>query len=111
MTVAVERNGAAARFTVTDTGIGMEPGDLDRVFTTFYQSDRSLDRTAGGLGLGLALVKGLVDLHGGTVRRTAAAPVVGANSASNWRFAPRRRRSWLSRSRQSSGSEGLIVSW
>jgi PAS domain S-box-containing protein len=71
VTVALERDRSLARFKVTDTGIGMEPGDLDRAFTTFYQSDRSLDRTAGGLGLGLALVKGLVDLHGGTVRATS----------------------------------------
>jgi PAS domain S-box-containing protein len=70
--VAIDRERSMARFTVTDTGIGMEPGDLDRAFTTFYQSDRSLDRTAGGLGLGLALVKGLVDLHGGTVRASSA---------------------------------------
>jgi PAS domain S-box-containing protein len=68
VTVQLERNGSQARFKVTDTGIGIEPANLHRVFNTFFQSDRSLDRTAGGLGLGLALVKGLVDLHGGRVR-------------------------------------------
>jgi PAS domain S-box-containing protein len=52
---------------VIDTGIGMEPEVVARVFETFSQADRSLDRSRGGLGLGLALVKGLVELHGGTV--------------------------------------------
>jgi PAS domain S-box-containing protein len=52
---------------VEDTGIGMEPDILARLFQPFSQADRSLDRSQGGLGLGLALVKGLVDLHGGQV--------------------------------------------
>ncbi len=71
VTLAVERNDSTARLKVTDTGIGIEPENLRRVFNTFYQLDRSLDRTTGGLGLGLALVKGLVELHGGTVRATS----------------------------------------
>jgi PAS domain S-box-containing protein len=52
---------------VRDTGIGIAPENISRIFTTFYQSDHSLDRALGGLGLGLALVKALVDLHGGQV--------------------------------------------
>ncbi|MEO5771702.1 MAG: PAS domain S-box protein [Burkholderiaceae bacterium] len=52
---------------VRDNGIGIEAGDLARVFTLFTQVDSSLGRTAGGLGIGLALVKDLVALHGGTV--------------------------------------------
>ena len=56
-----------ALVTIRDTGIGMEPAMLGRVFDTFSQADSSLDRSRGGLGLGLALVKGLVELHGGTV--------------------------------------------
>ncbi len=52
---------------VRDTGIGMEADILTRVFDTFAQADRSLDRSRGGLGLGLALVKGLIELHGGEV--------------------------------------------
>ena len=57
----------AAILTVRDSGIGMEPGTLKRVFEPFTQAERTIDRSQGGLGLGLALVKGLVDLHGGEV--------------------------------------------
>ena len=52
---------------VRDTGIGMEPSILQRLFEPFSQADDSLDRSRGGLGLGLALVKGIVELHGGDV--------------------------------------------
>jgi PAS domain S-box-containing protein len=53
--------------TVRDTGIGIEPAMQKRVFESFMQADPTLDRSRGGLGLGLALVKGLVELHGGEV--------------------------------------------
>jgi signal transduction histidine kinase/DNA-binding response OmpR family regulator len=67
VSVEVQRDGDAALVVIRDTGIGMEPEMLARVFETFSQADTSLDRSRGGLGLGLALVKGLVDLHGGKV--------------------------------------------
>jgi CheY-like chemotaxis protein len=57
----------SAVLTVADSGIGMEPETLKRVFEPFTQAERTIDRSRGGLGLGLALVKGLVDLHGGEV--------------------------------------------
>jgi CheY-like chemotaxis protein/two-component sensor histidine kinase len=53
--------------TVTDTGIGISPKVLPHVFDLFIQAERSSDRSQGGLGLGLALVKSLVELHGGSV--------------------------------------------
>jgi len=56
-----------AVLTVRDTGVGISPAMLGRLFQPFVQGDRSLDRAHGGLGLGLALVKGLAELHGGTV--------------------------------------------
>jgi PAS domain S-box-containing protein len=67
--IEVQRDpdGSHAEVVVRDTGIGMEPEMIERLFETFSQADRSLDRTRGGLGLGLALVKGLIDLHGGQV--------------------------------------------
>ena len=52
---------------VRDAGIGIEPDMLPRVFTMFSQAQAALERADGGLGIGLALVKGLVELHGGTV--------------------------------------------
>ncbi|HEU4754409.1 MAG TPA: PAS domain S-box protein, partial [Armatimonadota bacterium] len=57
---------------VRDTGIGIEAETLARVFEPFVQADRSLDRSRGGLGLGLALVRGLMELHGGEVRASSA---------------------------------------
>jgi signal transduction histidine kinase/ActR/RegA family two-component response regulator len=61
-----------AEIRIEDTGIGMDPEMLERLFETFSQADRTLDRSRGGLGLGLALVKGLMDLHGGEVQAGSA---------------------------------------
>jgi signal transduction histidine kinase/DNA-binding response OmpR family regulator len=58
---------SAAVMRVRDTGIGMEPEMLARIFDAFSQAQNSLDRSQGGLGLGLTLVKGLIELHGGKV--------------------------------------------
>lgn len=52
---------------VADTGIGIPKHALNSIFNMFSQVDRSIERSAGGLGIGLALVKGLVEMHGGTV--------------------------------------------
>ena len=65
--LAVEREGAWAVVRVRDTGVGIPPEMLSRVFDMFLQVDRSLEKAQGGLGVGLSLVKGLVELHGGTV--------------------------------------------
>jgi signal transduction histidine kinase/ActR/RegA family two-component response regulator len=64
--------------TVSDDGIGMEPQLVERVFDLFTQAERTPDRSQGGLGLGLALAKSLVELHGGTVR--AESPGLGKGS-------------------------------
>jgi hypothetical protein len=63
---------------VRDTGIGIDPALLPRVFEPFVQADQSLARTQGGLGLGLALVKGIAELHGGSARATSVGKGHGA---------------------------------
>jgi signal transduction histidine kinase len=67
VTVSVEAGEATAEVRVHDSGIGIEPEQVMGMFEPFAQADRSLARTNGGLGLGLALVRGLVELHGGDV--------------------------------------------
>jgi CheY-like chemotaxis protein len=79
VTVRLEEDAAGwALLRVHDTGEGIDPGVLPRVFEPFSQADRSLARTRGGLGLGLAVVKGLVELHGGTVTASSAGHGAGA---------------------------------
>jgi len=63
---------------VRDTGIGMEPELLARVFEPFSQAERGPDRSRGGLGLGLALVKALVEMHGGSVDAFSAGLGLGS---------------------------------
>jgi signal transduction histidine kinase len=71
--VAVRREGADAMVEVRDTGTGIPPELLARVFDLFVQGDRPLDRRAGGLGVGLTLVRRVVELHGGTVAASSSA--------------------------------------
>jgi PAS domain S-box-containing protein len=65
--LSVEHREGEVFIRVSDTGIGIAPGDLTRVFDLFFQADRSFARSEGGLGLGLTLVKRLVAMHGGSV--------------------------------------------
>lgn len=71
-------DGPLVRITVTDNGIGMAPEMAARAFDLFTQAERTPDRSSGGLGLGLALVKSLVELHGGTV--SCDSPGIGQGS-------------------------------
>jgi len=71
----VDADGGAVRVHVRDTGIGLPPDQLERVFELFTQVDGSRDRAQGGLGIGLSLVRQLVALHGGTV--TASSDGIG----------------------------------
>jgi PAS domain S-box-containing protein len=66
-TVTLASKDDHAELRVRDTGVGMEPEKIQHMFAPFVQAEMTLARTKGGLGLGLPLVKGLVELHGGTV--------------------------------------------
>jgi signal transduction histidine kinase/ActR/RegA family two-component response regulator len=68
----LERDDKQARIVVSDTGKGIEPEFLPHIFDRFSQSDMSQTRRHGGLGLGLALVKQLIELHGGTIEAASA---------------------------------------
>jgi CheY-like chemotaxis protein len=72
------REGENAVFRVRDTGIGIPGEMLARVFDLFAQVDNSLDRAQGGLGIGLTLVRRLVELHNGTVEVASAGPNQGS---------------------------------
>jgi CheY-like chemotaxis protein len=63
---------------VQDTGIGIKAEVLPRVFDLFVQSERALDRSQGGLGIGLTLVKSLVEMHGGRVEAHSHGPGEGS---------------------------------
>jgi signal transduction histidine kinase len=71
LNVTIESDNTTAsfiRFTVIDTGIGIHSADLDKLFQPFRQVDTALNRQYNGAGLGLALVKGIVEMHGGSVQ-------------------------------------------
>lgn len=70
LTVEQERGEVVLR--VSDTGVGIAPELLPRIFDLFTQAERTLDRSQGGLGIGLSLVQKLVELHGGTVEAHSA---------------------------------------
>ncbi|MGB9111056.1 MAG: HAMP domain-containing sensor histidine kinase, partial [Telluria sp.] len=76
--VALQADADTVRYIVSDNGIGMAPQTIAHVFDMFAQAERSSDRSQGGLGIGLALVKNLVALHGGRV--AAASEGIGEGS-------------------------------
>ncbi|HJX28828.1 MAG TPA: PAS domain S-box protein [Thermoanaerobaculia bacterium] len=76
--LSATREDSQITVTVRDTGIGIPAAALPNVFEMFSQVDRTIERSAGGLGIGLALVKGLVEMHGGTVQ--AESPGEGQGS-------------------------------
>jgi two-component system, sensor histidine kinase len=76
--VTIVADGADAVLTVRDTGIGIAPEALPTIFDLFVQADATVARSGGGLGLGLTIVKRLVEMHGGTVSAASAGAQRGA---------------------------------
>ncbi len=78
ITVTVGQEGADALLRVQDTGMGIPPDLLPQLFELFVQGDRSPARTEGGLGVGLTLVRHLVELHGGAIAAASDGPGQGS---------------------------------
>ena len=76
--LTAERDGDEVVVTVTDTGVGIPADHLGGIFQMFFQVDASLDRSLGGLGIGLTLVRRLVELHGGRVAARSDGPGTGS---------------------------------
>jgi signal transduction histidine kinase len=74
----LDKTDSHARISVTDNGIGIEPDFLPYVFERFRQADGSSTRAYGGLGLGLAIVRHIVEMHGGLVRANSKGKGRGA---------------------------------
>jgi signal transduction histidine kinase/CheY-like chemotaxis protein len=78
ISLTVQDEGGEAVFRVRDSGLGIPPAMLSRIFDLFAQVDRSLDRSQGGLGIGLTLVRHLIELHGGKVSAHSDGPGKGS---------------------------------
>jgi len=88
--VRLEQEDSYARVTITDTGLGIEPEFLSSVFDRFRQADSSTTRNYGGLGLGLAIVRHLVELHGGMVQAESEGIGKGASFSVMFPLLPER---------------------
>jgi PAS domain S-box-containing protein len=73
-----QRHGGELVVSVKDTGVGIPPDMLPRVFEMFTQVDRSLEKSQGGLGIGLSIVKRLIEMHGGDVQARSDGPGTGS---------------------------------
>jgi len=78
VTVTVSATGSSVTVNVRDTGVGIPADVLPVLFGLFTQVDRSLNRSQGGLGIGLAIVRRLVEMHEGTVEARSAGPGTGS---------------------------------
>jgi len=68
LSVALQPAGDNLEIVIEDNGLGIHPDDIDNIFDLFVQTERSIDRSQGGLGVGLTLVRQLLELHGGQIR-------------------------------------------
>jgi len=88
VTIALERSGQEARIVVADTGIGIDPAQLPHIFERFWQADPSGPPAQEGLGVGLSIVRRLVELHGGTIEAHSAGPGSGTRITVRLPLAP-----------------------
>ncbi|MDD3230348.1 MAG: ATP-binding protein, partial [Oscillospiraceae bacterium] len=72
VTLACERTQRQICLSVADTGIGMEKKDLEQMFERFYRADPSRSKNTGGMGIGLAITKAIVEAHGGQISAYSA---------------------------------------
>src|SRR5262249_5038369 len=79
--LTANRQGSDVLVSVKDTGIGIPPDMLSRIFDIFTQVDRTLERSQGGLGIGLTLAKKLVDMHGGSIEASSDGLGLGSDFA------------------------------
>ena len=79
--IVTRTEGAGAVVSVKDNGVGFEPADAERMFEMFVQLDPGRQQGAGGLGLGLTLVRSLVEMHGGAIEARSDGPGLGAEFA------------------------------
>jgi PAS domain S-box-containing protein len=107
--IAMRQEGAQAIVTVSDTGMGITKELLPQIFELFVQSERSLDRAQGGLGIGLSVVKRLVEMHGGVV--AAMSPGAGHGSTFEVRLPviPAPRETCVEDSESSSGGRRILI--
>ena len=78
ISIALTNSGGRAKVTVTDTGVGISANSLPFIFQRFWQGETAAHRGTGGLGLGLALVRHFVELHGGTIQAASEGEGKGA---------------------------------
>ena len=94
---------------VEDDGVGIPPDQLPRMFELFAQGDRSLARSEGGLGIGLTLVKALVEMHGGTIEASSGGPGLGSEFTVRLPAAPAPLRAEPESSRGQATARGLKI--
>jgi two-component system CheB/CheR fusion protein len=109
VTIVLERDGESAVLRIRDTGVGIEPGLNAQLFEPFVQADQALDRAAGGLGLGLALSKGLVELHGGTIAAASRGVNAGTELTVRLPLVPRPARVERTSARGSAPARRVLV--
>jgi PAS domain S-box-containing protein len=86
--LALRRDGDDAEIAVSDTGVGIQADALEGVFDMFSQVGRNIDRAQGGLGIGLSLVRRLVEMHGGSVKAESPGPGAGSTFTVRLPLAP-----------------------